>query len=82
MARLLWLRPLWPIQLSPSQVAALCLLLTLLFTVASTQLLVPGAVNPLDQLRTSFSPRGRADYTTTVDRQIHPLRVPASARPD
>ena len=75
-------RTLSPVQLTPSQVAALCFVLTILFTVLSLQLLMPGAVNPLDQLRTSFSPRQSADYTATVDRQIRPLRVPASARPD
>jgi hypothetical protein len=69
-------------QPTPSQVAALCLLLTVLFTVLSTQLILPGGGNPLEKLRSTFAARERADYTVTVDRQIRPLRVPASARPE
>jgi len=69
-------------ELSPTALAMVFLLLTVLFTVLTTQLLFMGTGNPLDRLGASFSPRERADYHATVDRQIRPLRIPESAKPN
>lgn len=69
-------------ELSPTALAMVFALLTVLFTVLTTQLLLAGTGNPLDHLGASFSPRDQADYHATPNRQIRPLRVPASARGD